>query len=159
MDSSVPASTWELDPEHEHLVAELAAWPPWRADAVWFTSPEPKAARTARLLTGRAVPAVHDLREHERQGVGWVPDFVNVMRQAFADPHSEVRPGWEPMARTQRRVVAAVQLILAEHPGRDVVLVGHGTAWTLLAAALAGTEPDLERWRTLTMPDVITLVV
>ncbi|WP_454858986.1 hypothetical protein [Promicromonospora soli] len=65
LDPAVPASTWVLDPGHEHLVTDLAARAPWPDDAVWFTSPEPKAARTAFLLTGREVPVVEDLREHD----------------------------------------------------------------------------------------------
>jgi broad specificity phosphatase PhoE len=36
----------------------------------------------------------------------------------------------------------------------DVVLVGHGTAWTLLVSELSGEPPDLERWARLAMPDV-----
>lgn len=155
VDRTVPASTWVLDPEHEHLVADLAARAPWPDDAVWFTSPEPKAVRTAFLLAGREVPVAEDLREHDRGGTTWVPDFADTVGEAFARPYSEVRPGWEPIIRTRSRVVTAVRKILTEHPGRDVVLVGHGTAWTLLAAALTGTEPDLERWRNLAMPDVI----
>lgn len=157
LDPAVPASTWVLDPEHEHQVTDLAARAPWPDDAVWFTSPEPKAARTAFLLAGREVPVVEDLREHDRHGTAWVPDFADAVREAFASPYSEVRPGWEPINLTRSRVVAAVRKILAEHPGRDVVLAGHGTAWTLLAAELTGTEPDLERWRTLAMPGVITV--
>ena len=157
VDPSVPASTWVLDPEYEHLVTEMAARAPWSAGAVWFTSPEPKAARTARLLAGRDVPLVDDLREHVRRGTGLLSDFVDSVGEAFAHPYSETHPGWEPIAQTRSRVVAAVRRILEDHPGRDVVLVGHGTAWTLLAAFLTGTEPDLERWRALTMPDVITV--
>ena len=38
-----------------------------------------------------------------------------------------------------------------------VVLVGHGTAWTVLTAALTSTEPDVERWRALTMPDLLVV--
>jgi broad specificity phosphatase PhoE len=157
LDEAVPASTWVLDPEYEHLVEELAAQAPWPDDAVWYTSPEPKAARTAFLLAKREVPTVADLREHDRGGSGWVPDFAGAVREALMSPHAVARPGWEPIARTRSRVVAAVQKILADHPGRDVVLVGHGTAWTLLAAELTGTEPDLERWGSLAMPDVIFL--
>lgn len=157
IDPAVPASAWVLDPEYEHQVADLSARGPWPADAVWSTSPEPKAERTALLLAGREVPVVEDLREHERLRNGWTPDFVDAVREALANPYSEVRPGWEPISRTRSRIVRAVREILVEHPGRDVVLVGHGTAWTLLAAELAGTEPDLERWRTLAMPDVITV--
>lgn len=37
------------------------------------------------------------------------------------------------------------------------MLVGHGTAWTLLAAVLTGTDPDLEKWQALTMPDVVVV--
>lgn len=157
IDPSAPASTWDLDPEREHLVTELAARAPWPADAVWFTSPEPKALRTARLLAGREMPVVDDLREHERLGTGLLPDFVDAVGEAFAHPCSAVRPGWESIARTRSRVVGAVWRLLEEHPRRDVVLVGHGTAWTLLAAFLTGTEPDVERWRALNMPDVITV--
>jgi hypothetical protein len=39
------------------------------------------------------------------------------------------------------------------------VLVGHGTAWTLVAADLTGQPPDLERWTSLAMPDVIPVEV
>ena len=45
------------------------------------------------------------------------------------------------------------------HEGQDLVLVGHGTAWTVLVAALTGAEPDLERWAALRMPDLWTLDV
>jgi hypothetical protein len=103
------------------------------------------------------VPVVADLREHERGEPTWLPDFTDVVRQAFAEPYSAVRAEWESIAQTRSRVVAAVGRIMAEYSGRDVVLVGHGTAWTLLAAELTGTEPDLERWQVMTMPDVIVV--
>ncbi len=50
-----------------------------------------------------------------------------------------------------------MQSIRVVHPDQDVVLVGHGTAWTVVAAALTGAEPDLDRWARLGMPDVLTL--
>jgi broad specificity phosphatase PhoE len=53
--------------------------------------------------------------------------------------------------------VPAVEGVLAACAGTDVVLVGHGTAWTVLAAALSGARPDLDRWRALRMPDLITI--
>jgi broad specificity phosphatase PhoE len=52
-------------------------------------------------------------------------------------------------------VVTAVVGILDQHPQRDVVLVGHGTAWTLVHAALIGEPPDLGAWAGLAMPDVV----
>jgi hypothetical protein len=38
-----------------------------------------------------------------------------------------------------------------------VVLVGHGTAWTLLASELTGRPPDLARWAALRLPDVVVI--
>jgi hypothetical protein len=38
-----------------------------------------------------------------------------------------------------------------------LVLVGHGTAWTVLVAELTGAEPDLARWRAMAMPDLIVV--
>ena len=67
----------------------------------------------------------------------------------------EAHPGWEPLSVCRDRVVAAVAPVLAAHAGEDVVLVGHGTAWTVLAAELTGRPPDLERWASLAMPAVI----
>ena len=67
----------------------------------------------------------------------------------------------DPIRAAAEWELDAVRRILDVHGGlagdRDVVLVGHGTAWTLLVAELTGEPPDLERWRSLGMPDVITV--
>jgi broad specificity phosphatase PhoE len=56
-------------------------------------------------------------------------------------------------------LLPAVRRILDVHGdpsgATDVVLVGHGTAWTLLVADLTGRDPDLTRWASLGMPDLI----
>ncbi len=49
--------------------------------------------------------------------------------------------------------------VLEVHGDEDVVLVGHGTAWTLVVADLTGEPPDLDRWSALAMPDLITVQV
>lgn len=153
MDASRPASEWELDPAGFDAVWALRERMPARA--AWFSSPEAKAQQTAQLLTDGPVGVVDDLREHER-GAGLLDDFQDRVRAAFARPDESAAPGWEPLARARDRVVPAVRRIL-DTLDTDVVLVGHGTAWTIVVADLTGQPPDLERWRTLGMPDVITL--
>ena len=64
----------------------------------------------------------------------------------------ELREG-EPV----ERLVTAVRRILDVHGDDDVVLVGHGSAWTLLEADLTGVDPDPARWRSLGMPALITV--
>ncbi len=166
VDRGRPAHEWQLDPAYADDVRALRGRLP--GDAAWFSSPEPKALATARLLTDQPVEVVDDLREHERDSTDWVEDFEAVVRRAFEDPFVPAYAGWEPLADTRRRVVTAVTRILDGHregevpngrdyPGRALVLVGHGTAWTLVRSALAGAPPDLDWWARLAMPDVQSL--
>ena len=154
IDPDRPASSWDLDPAGFDDVWALRESARLPAGAAWFCSPEPKAQQTAQLLTDGDVGIVDELREHER-AAGWHDDFADRVRAVFADPATPAAPGWEPLDATRARLVPAVRRILDVHGDDDVVLVGHGTAWTLLVADLTGREPDLARWTSLGMPDVI----
>ena len=149
------AHEWELDPAAYDDIWDLRTSGRLPEHAVWFSSPEPKAVGTAGLLFDGEVGVVDDLREQVR--TEWVDDMGPVMRRCFAEPDLSPHPGWEPLAACRERVVRAVDGILVAHQDTDVVLVGHGTAWTVLAATLTGTEPDPDRWRALQMPDLVVV--
>ena len=157
IDRSRPAHEWALDPAAYDDVWALRESGRLPGRAAWFSSPEPKALATAELLTDGDVGVVDGLREHVRESTEWIEDFDDAVRRAFAVPDAMAVPGWEPLAACRERVVRAVDGILAAHADDDVVLVGHGTAWTVLAATLTGTEPDLDRWRALEMPDLVVV--
>lgn len=128
-------------------------------DARWRSSPEPKAHQTAGRLRGGPVELVDDLAE-QRRGPTWWPDpadFAAVVRRSVRHPDVPAVAGWETSSATRRRVGSAVRALLRA-PG-DLVLVGHGTAWTLLVADLTGQEPDLAAWQAMAMPDVCVLEV
>jgi broad specificity phosphatase PhoE len=152
----VAPAQWDLDPAGYDDVWALRASGRLPARAAWFSSPEPKALQTAELLTDGHVGVLDDLREHER-GAGWVDDLPAAVERAFADPARAAVVGWEPLGDCRDRVVPAVRRVLEVHADSDVVLVGHGTAWTVVVAALTGEAPDLARWKGLAMPDVITV--
>ena len=153
IDRSRPAHEWNLDPAYDGDVRALRGLLP--GTAVWYSSSEPKAFMTARLLTEEPIEVVPDLREHERLSSDWIEDFETVVHCAFAEPEVAAYDGWEPLAHCRTRVVHAAAGILATHRETDVVLVGHGTAWTCLVSALRGEPPDLEAWARLAMPDLI----
>ncbi len=157
IDRAVPAHEWELDPAGYDDVWALRSSGRLPARAAWFSSPEPKAIVTAELLTDGEVGVVDDLREMVRDSTDWIEPFEPVVRRCFESPDLSAYPGWEPLSRCRDRVVRAVEGIRSAHPHDDVVLVGHATAWTVLSAALTGTEPDLARWRALTMPDLLVV--
>ncbi len=152
IDLTTPASSWPLAVE---AYDEVLVWQHrLPAAARWATSPEARARTTAGLLHAGPVAVVEDLAEHRRHA-GAVPDFAATVARAFLDPHRSVAPGWEPLDACRHRVVAAVRTLLAARPQGDLVLVGHGTAWTVLVAALTDRPPDLDRWRALGMPDLV----
>jgi broad specificity phosphatase PhoE len=157
-----PAADWELDPAGFDDVWALRESGRLPQRASWFSSPEPKATATAQLLTEGDVGIVDDLREHERRTTEWLEDdraFGAVVRRAFAEPDLSAHPGWEPLSACRDRVVPAVRRIVDVHAGEDVVLVGHGTAWTVTLAELTGAAPDLDRWAALKMPDVLVVEI
>jgi broad specificity phosphatase PhoE len=158
MTPGVPAAAWDLDPTAYDDVWALRSSGLLPARAAWFSSPEPKAVQTAQLLSDAEVGVLDDLREHERTGE-WVDDFAGAVRRAFAHPDVAALDGWEPLDACRERVVAAVRRVLDVHGSDDVVLVGHGTAWTLVVADLTGEPPDLERWAGLAMPDLLVVDV
>jgi broad specificity phosphatase PhoE len=155
--SELPPEQWELDPAGYAAIESLRESGRLPSYARWFSSPEPKALETARRLTDSEITVVSDLREHERGPTPWFDDVEEwraVVHRVFTEPDVPALPGWEPLTATRERLVPAVRTILDAHPGEDVVLAGHGTAWTLLRAELTGDPPDLEAWRALQMPDV-----
>ncbi len=153
VDRSRPAHEWSLDPAYDDDVRALRRRLP--DAAAWYSSPEPRAFLTARLLTEAPIEVVPDLREHERHSADWFDDFEGAVRRAFAEPDVPAYDGWEPLGHCRDRVARVAADILATHRDDDVVLVGHGTAWTCLVAALRGAPPDLDAWARLAMPDLL----
>lgn len=124
----VPAGRWELDPTGFDDVWALRDRLP--QGAAWFTAPAPAAVASAQLLTDAEVGILEDLRE---QGPA------------------------EPVATWGSRVSRAVSTVLGVHHDQDVVLVGHASAWVLVAAERGSVVPDPDRWASLAVPDVIEL--
>ncbi len=161
-DPAAPAQDWPLASFASEGVVELRDSGALPVRARWFSSPEPKAIDTARLLHSGEVQVVDDLREADRSAV-WFDDaaeFGAVVERAFSTPDTMVVDGWEPLAFTRARVSNAARgLLTMADNGVDVVMVGHGTAWTLLIAELTSSDLDVVSWRSMAMPDHCALDV
>ena len=159
VDPATPASTWSLDPsgfaELERLRSS-GVLP--GGDAVWFSSTEPKAVQTAARLTTGPAYALDELREADRPA-DWVDraTFEAAVATALELSDRPARAGWETCDAVRVRTLRALRGVVARQAEAagvvDTVLVGHGTAWTVLVAALTRTAPDTTAWRTLRMPD------
>ena len=156
------ACLWQLDAragsqELQRLGDVLARRAP---SGVWHSSDEPKAVATARSLTTGTVQIWPALREAGRSDWFETAEQLRIaVLDAFDHPARSARPGWEPLHTTRRRISSAVAELLLDQRGDDVILVGHGTAWTLLVSELTGGDPDLPAWTKLRAPDLCTLDV
>ena len=146
----VPRHEWGLSAsavDEVHRLRDSGLLP---ASAPWFASSERRAVETARLLHDGEIAICPDLREQERPD--WVDDFEAAIERAVRHPDRPAHEGWETADEVTRRVVREVRAITGQFAG-DVVLVGHGFAWTVLVAALTDGEPDLVSWEAMGMPD------
>ena len=144
IDPAVPVPDWKLAPRGRARMARASALP-WMAGVrgVWCST-ERKARDAARILAeqlGLSVTELAGLGENDRSATGYLPrtEFDSVADQFFARPDHSVR-GWERAADAQRRIVAAVDHVLAASAGcdGDIVIVSHGGVGTLLLCHLRG---------------------
>lgn len=143
IDPSVPVPDWPLSPEGVRRIG-LALEKPWmsRLGAV-FSSAERKATDAARLVADRfgfQPVIVSELGENDRSATGYLPkaEFEVTADLFFAHPERSVR-GWERAVDAQRRIVAALDRVIAEAPGLgDIAVISHGGVGALLLCHLKG---------------------
>jgi broad specificity phosphatase PhoE len=150
----LPPAKWHLSPEGATRARAFAARVDLRAASRIFTSSEPKAVETARVLAeawGLPVVEVPDLHEHERPGNPIVSRerFEAMIGALFARP-SEIVFGSESADAARQRVTAAVTGLVERHDG-DIVIVTHGTVMALFIAAYTGRDA-FELWKQQQMP-------
>ena len=142
-DPSVPVPDWPLSPEGLRRM-RLALEKPWmsRLGAV-FSSAERKATDAARLVADRfgfQPVIVAELGENDRSATGYLPkaEFEATADLFFAHPERSVR-GWERAVDAQRRILAALERVIAEAPGPgDIAVISHGGVGALLLCHLKG---------------------
>ncbi len=142
VDPEVDVRAWGLNPVGRARAEALADAPFLDAVTGVWSSTETKAVDTAEALSGiRPVWRRERLGENDHSATGFMPpeEFERVADAFFAQPEASVR-GWATAADEQRRIVAAVEEILAapETGDGDVVIVAHGAVGTLLLCHLLG---------------------
>ncbi|PZU85967.1 MAG: histidine phosphatase family protein [Shinella sp.] len=143
IDPGVPVPLWGLS----DIGAErgrAAAARPWASRLKRIvSSAEVKAMETAAILaeaSGIGYESVEAMHENDRSATGFLPppEFEKAADWFFTHP-TESFHGWEKAADAQRRIVDAVEAVLADHdPAALIAFVGHGGVGTLLKCHLSG---------------------
>ncbi len=106
-----------------------------------FSSAERKAMDAARLVSRHFAlepVVIAELGENDRSSTGYLPkaEFEATADLFFAHPDESVR-GWERAVDAQRRIVAAVERVIAEAPRPgDIAVISHGGVGALLLCQL-----------------------
>jgi broad specificity phosphatase PhoE len=158
LDPARPPSQWALSDEgRERCALLLEHLAPYRGAAL-YSSAERKALETAQLIQpaiGESPLVDEDLSEHRREQVSIVSreEFQERVRAMFASP-DELVFGEETATEAMSRFSQAVLRLVSAHPGRDSVIVTHGTVISLFVAGCGGFDP-FPFWRRLGLPAVV----
>ena len=159
LDPARPAPDWMLSDEGRSRCAPLAAAVARHAPEHVYSSPEPKALETARLVapSGIGVTVREDLREHDGRAVPWLErdELERMIGETFARPN-ELVLGGETAAEALARFAGAVGDVERAHADRTVAVVSHGTVISLFVAARTGVD-GYAFWRALGMPALVVL--
>ncbi len=158
IDPTTPASTWPLATGADAGIEPLRGSGVLPDEAVWVSSVEPKALATAERLSPHGRCEVMEGMHEAGRPADWLSreEFTAAVRRSFAHPDEPAREAWEPVTVVGVRVATAAGAVINRARRADatgVILVGHGTAWTLLVSALTGEAPDLDGWELMSMPD------
>jgi broad specificity phosphatase PhoE len=144
IDPAVPVAQWALSPRGRERMACALALPWMRGVGAVWCSTERKARDGAEILAERLnlpVAELAELGENDRSATGYLPRaaFEAMADLFFSHPDESIR-GWERAADAQRRIVGAVEQVIAgsKSCGGDVAIIGHGGVGTLLLCHLRG---------------------
>jgi broad specificity phosphatase PhoE len=141
VDPAVPVPEWPLSPRGLERTRSLLHMPWLPAISAVWCSTERKALDAAEIIAravGSAPRRLAALGENDRSATEYLPkaEFEATADAFFANPLESVR-GWETAIDAQRRIVAAVETVLAGTPaGGDIVVVSHGGVGALLLCRL-----------------------
>ena len=125
--------------------------------AVLLSSPEIKAEQTAErigLNLGIGFSVREDLRKHRRSAT-FLPrsEFQDSIHRFFQSPDSVVY-GSESCHGVAARIESEIRYALSNHPGRNILMVSHGTAMTSFTSRHA-TADAYSLWESLDLPAYI----
>jgi broad specificity phosphatase PhoE len=150
IDPMIPVPKWglsEIGAERTRKAAE-SGWV--RRLRRIVSSDEIKAIETAEILAAMAgvkTEIAEHMHENDRSATGFLPppEFEKAADWFFANPGESFK-GWERAIDAQRRIVSAVDAVLAGHdPAKPIAFIGHGGVGTLLKCHLTGRPIGRDR--------------
>ena len=156
----IPASEWHLSAEGRRRCQVLADELSGHDPDLIFSSSEPKAQETAKIVAQQIVKSLFiatGLHEHERKKVRFTNEeqFEASVKEFFEQPDALVF-GEETAAQSLNRFSNAVYQLISQNSDQNLVVVSHGAVITLFVADNCGIEP-FQFWGRLDLPSFVVL--
>ena len=160
IDPTVSANQWRLSEEGQHFSRVLARKLAQYGLDLIFSSVEPKAIETARIVATaleKRIEVVEGLHEHDRNNVGFLEKkkFEASVAQFFNQPNL-LTFGNETANQAHHRFSRTVMGIIEKYADKNIALITHGTVLTLFVSRLVGIEP-FAFWKDLALPSWVVL--
>ena len=160
LDANVPPREWRLSAEGEAQSAQLAERLKVFLPFALVSSPEPKAAATAAIVSAALDVAYHvrdGLEEFDRPAMPILsPEEHDRVNAALFAHRSAPVLGRESADAALARFDAAITASLETTDAPHLVVIAHGTVIALFVERYTGREA-LEVWRGLRCTDFVTL--
>jgi len=158
IETNLSANNWKLSDEGRLRCQGLASKILEYRPTTIFSSPEPKALETARLIANsQPITVLNDLREHERYTVPFTStaNFRMSVNRLFFKP-DELVFGNETADQAYERFSRAIDKVIQRKSEFSNVLITHGTVISLFVSGRIGLDP-FDFWQKLEMPSLVVM--
>ena len=157
---NLPAREWSLSAEGRRRAKKLAERLAKHHPEVIFSSMEPKAQQTAKILgenLNLKLQIAEGLHEHERKEVPFHSKevFRSLVRGLFEKPDALVF-GEETGAQALERFRKSVDSIMNAYSDKKLAIVSHGTVISLFVSWMTGVD-GYALWEGLGLPSFVVL--
>ncbi|HET7579240.1 MAG TPA: histidine phosphatase family protein [Bacillales bacterium] len=157
----VPSQQWLLSEKGKKSSMELARHLKKYKTRRIYTSDEPKAAETGKIVANQLdLPhqSIKDVHENDRSGLKYLPreDYEKLFKKFFTNPSHRII-GKETAKEAATRFDAAVKEIVKKAE-EDIILVTHGTVMSLFVNRYNDID-IFQLWNSLQCPSIIELSV
>lgn len=162
LNDKVPSNEWVLSEVGKKNCIKLSKMlEKYEANSI-FSSNEPKALETAKLVAGilnKDVKIESGLHEHERTNEKLLTsELFKVKMKEFFIKQDELVFGKETAIEAQKRFYNAVNELISKNQDDNIIIVAHGTVITLFVSMF--NKINLyEVWNSLELPSFIELSI
>ncbi len=146
IDAKTPIDQWQLSKDGLEAVERLSQLQFWDDVNKIYSSKETKAFQVAEIISKKfniAYEAYENFNELDRQSTGLLPinKYMEAVKFTYENFDTSYK-GWETLESSYNRNTKQLTGIINGNKGKNIVIIGHGSAGTLIKCFIKGIKPS-----------------